>query len=41
MAAVEVIYHQYLLKNMKFAQPTWTPVYENNTCIKWSNYVIS
>ncbi len=36
-AAVEVIYLRYLLKNMMFAQPTWTP---NNACIEWSNNVI-
>ena len=40
-AAVEVIYLRYLLKSMKFAQPTWTPVYEdNNACIEWSNNII-
>jgi hypothetical protein len=40
-AAAEVIYLRYLLKNMKFAQPKWTPVYEDNSvCIEWSNSVI-
>jgi hypothetical protein len=40
-AAVEVVYLRYLLKNMKFAPPTWTPVYvDNNACIEWSNNVI-
>ena len=36
-----MIYLRYLLKNMKFVQPTWTPVYEDDdACIEWSNNII-
>jgi hypothetical protein len=34
-AAAEVLYHHYLLENMGFAQPSPTPVYEDNiACIE-------
>ncbi len=37
-AATEVLYLQNLLKNLGFAHPAPTPVYEDNTaCIKWGN----
>ena len=38
---VEVIYLRHLLREMGFAEKSWTPLYEDNTaCIEWSNNVI-
>ncbi len=40
-AAMEVLYLQYLLERLDFAQQKPTPVYEDNlACIEWGNNVI-